>query len=209
LRAHAVIPLKDPALGKARLGEVLSAAQRAQLIDAMLRHVGSVLGAARSICDVSVLTGKDNALPQGMSRIFDGGLELNAAVARAARELRSRGESDRMVVVHADLPFVTPADIESLVAACRAEAVIAAPDWTQTGTNALAFPLARPILPRFGPGSLVKHREAAAAAGLPFVLVCRPGLAEDIDEPAQLEWLAERAGQRYEFVGGITKTIVP
>jgi len=171
----------------------------------MLRHVVTTLAASPGIDEVSVLTGMNISIPQGCARISDSDFELNAAVARAARELRARGRADTLLIVHADLPFVTPADIDILVAACREEAVVAASDWTGTGTNALAFPLARDVTPRYGPASLAAHREEARAVNLPFVLVRRSGLAEDIDEPAQLEWLMERGGERYAFVEAATK----
>lgn len=197
---HAVIPLKDPSRGKARLMDVLSPGQRAELIRVMLHHVVSILTSSPSIHEVSVLTGESTPIPRGCTRLADRDLELNAAVVQAARELRALGRRGMLLVVHADLPFVTREDIDALVAACQREAVVAAPDWTGTGTNALAFPVAGDVTPHYGPDSLAAHREQARAAGLPFVLVRRAGLAEDIDEASQLQWLLEREGERYGFL---------
>lgn len=196
----ALVPLKDPSRGKARLMEVLSAGQRAELIRVMLDHVASTLASSPSIREVSVLTGENTPVPQGCKRLPDRDFELNAAVVHAVRELRALGKRGMVLVVHADLPFVTREDIDALVAACQREAVVAAPDWTGTGTNALAFPLTGEVTPRYGPDSLAAHRESARAAGLPFVLVRRAGLAEDIDQASQLKWLLERAGERYAFL---------
>lgn len=137
----------------------------------------------------------------GCTRLLDSDFEINTAVTRATRELRARGCAGAVLVVHADLPFLTPEDVGALVAECRNDSVVAAPDWTGNGTNALAFPLARDVVPRYGPASLAAHREAARAAGLSFAVVRRPGLAEDIDEPAQLKWLLARGGDRYAFLG--------
>jgi 2-phospho-L-lactate guanylyltransferase len=209
LNIHAVIPLKDPTQGKTRLSRALALPRRVELIEAMLRHVAGTLAASSGIDEVSVLTGANIELPQGCTRLLDRDFELNAAVARAACELRGRGRARTLLVVHADLPFVTRADIDALVVVCQEDAVVAAADWTGSGTNALAFPLARDVMPRYGPESLAAHREAASAVGLPFVLVRRPGLAEDIDEPAQLEWLSARGGERYAFVAAAAKGVPP
>ncbi len=43
-------------------------------------------------------------------------------------------------------------------------------------------------MPNFGvPGSAARHLERAHAAGLAGVLVDRPGLAQDVDTPADAE----------------------
>ncbi|MGB6450087.1 MAG: 2-phospho-L-lactate guanylyltransferase [Steroidobacteraceae bacterium] len=196
----AVIPLKDPAQGKARLSRALATPQRIELIRAMLAHVADCLAETPAIASVSVLTSGPHLVPRGCGYISDRGLELNAAVAHAAREVRSRGTAGTLLVVHADLPFVTSDEIGALIAASGEDVVVAAPDWAESGTNALAFPLSRDVTTRFGAGSLAAHGDAAHAAGLPLVLVRRPGLAEDIDEPAQLRALADRGGSRYAFL---------
>jgi 2-phospho-L-lactate/phosphoenolpyruvate guanylyltransferase len=103
-----------------------------------------------------------------------------------------------LLIIAADLPFVTREEIGALVEASRSGSAVAAPDWREAGTNALAFPLARGLPMRFGPGSLAAHEAEARAAGLSFTLVRRPGLAFDVDEPQQLEALARDA--RYAFL---------
>ncbi len=197
---HTVIPLKSPAHGKARLSRALPPPQRMELIQTMLEHVVDCLANTPGVADVSVLTSDSHLVPRGHGYIFDHGLELNAAVAHAARELRSRGAAGTLLVVHADLPFVTAAEITALGAASDDGVIVAAPDWAEVGTNALALSLSSEVTTRFGAGSLAAHGEAARAAGLPFVLVRRPGLACDIDEPAQLSMLASRGGPRYAFL---------
>jgi 2-phospho-L-lactate/phosphoenolpyruvate guanylyltransferase len=200
LDVTALIPLKDPAQGKARLCRALTTPQRIELIRAMLVHVADCLAETPGIARVSVLTSAPRLVPRGCAYLCDQGLDLNAAVAHAARELRSRGTPGALLVVHADLPFVTSDEISALVTASAENAMVAAPDSAETGTNALAFPLSRDVATRFGAGSLAAHGEAARATGLPFVLVRRPGLADDIDEPVQLRALADRGGPAYAFL---------
>ncbi|MGH8229624.1 MAG: 2-phospho-L-lactate guanylyltransferase [Steroidobacteraceae bacterium] len=202
MNVHALIPLKDPAGGKTRLARRLTAPQRIELIRAMLEHVVGALRATPEITDISVLTGDRSLVPHGCEAIPDGGLALNPAMTLAQGVLRRTKTGGWLVIVHADLPFLKPAEVRALVLACREDALVAAPDAAEKGTNALAFALARPIATRFGPDSLSAHSEAAAAAGLELVRIRRPGLAADIDEPEQLESLAQRGDSRYAFLRG-------
>lgn len=201
MSVHAVIPLKDPAQGKARLATVLGAQERVGLIEAMLRRVVGALAATRRIASIGVLTGRRACVPQGCDFIDDGRLELNAAIARAVAVIRSRiaprgaAAAATVLVVHADLPLVTAAEIADLIAAADDRTLVAAPDWGESGTNALLHPLSRSLVTRFGPRSLSAHRDAAREAGLRFLSVERPGLAHDIDEPSQLAWLVATSAE--------------
>ncbi|MGH8150036.1 MAG: 2-phospho-L-lactate guanylyltransferase [Steroidobacteraceae bacterium] len=197
---HAVIPLKDLSQGKARLSGALDAARRTALIEIMLEHVASVLTRTPGITQVYVLTSKNIRLSIEYNYIFDLNLDLDAAVALAADELRARGARGMLLAVHADLPFITTEETGALVAACERDALVVAPDAAGTGTNALAFPLSSAVRSRYGPGSFDAHAEVARATHLPLKIVRRPGLAEDIDEPAQLAGLSERGGAPYAFL---------
>lgn len=204
MSVHAVIPLKDPVNGKSRLSGALPAPLRIELIRAMLEHVTDCLAATPGVAGINVLTSAPQLVPRGCGYLCDEGLDLNAAVSHAARELRSRGAQGTLLVVHGDLPFVTPQEIGELLAASGEAVMAAAPDWADAGTNALTFSLAREVTPRFGAGSLAAHGEAARAAGLLLKIVRRHGLANDIDEPSQLAALAETGGERYAFLRGIS-----
>ncbi len=197
---HAVIPLKDPALGKSRLARALTLPERIELIRAMLEHVVGVLTVTGDVRTVDILTSAPHLVPRGAAYLCDQGLDLNSAVAHAARELRARGAAGTLLVVHADLPLLAPGELEELLAASGEHVLAVAPDWTDAGTNALAFALTRAVATRFGAGSLAAHAEVARASGLDLLLVRRRGLAYDIDEPAQLRELADRAGPRYGFL---------
>ena len=65
-----------------------------------------------------------------------------------------------------------------------------APDRAGTGTNGLALRPPDVIGFRFGLDSLAGHVAEAQAAGVPLVEVVRPGLAFDLDTPADLaRWI--------------------
>jgi 2-phospho-L-lactate/phosphoenolpyruvate guanylyltransferase len=199
MRVHALIPLKQTMHGKTRLARALSEAERAELVRVMAEHVVRTVAAARGVLRVHLLTSDASVAPRNCAQIADRGMELNASIAHAARELRSQG-AEALLIVHGDLPFLTTEDVHALLRASAEDAVVAATDLAEAGTNALVFSLARNFATCFGPGSLAAHRLAAEAAALRFHLVRRPGLAYDIDEPGQLAELLERGGPSYSFL---------
>jgi 2-phospho-L-lactate/phosphoenolpyruvate guanylyltransferase len=199
LRVHVVIPLKSAADGKSRLANALTAAERAELVRVMASRVIAAASAVRGVQRVHLLAPERDLVSYDCAGIVDRGAGLNAAVADAARELRAQG-AGTMLIVHADLPFVTPDDIGAMIQACGEDALVAAPDVPEVGTNALAFSLSHEITTRFGPESLDAHRLAAELGHMMFRLVRRPGLAYDIDEPTQLVSLVERGGAPYAFL---------
>jgi 2-phospho-L-lactate guanylyltransferase (CobY/MobA/RfbA family) len=97
-----------------------------------------------------------------------------------------------VAVLHGDLPALTSADVTALLAAATGDGALVAiaPDAADTGTNGLALAPPDVMGFHFGAGSLEAHRRAAKRAGAWTTLVRRPGLAFDIDTPADLAaWL--------------------
>jgi 2-phospho-L-lactate/phosphoenolpyruvate guanylyltransferase len=153
-----VIPYRREG-GKQRLG--LSDAVRVELAEAML---ADVLAAAA---------------PLGEAIVADDPTGQAAAVVAALE-----GIEGPALVVNADLPCVTTADLERLLAA--APALVAAVDGT---TNALALVDARAFRPLFGAGSAARFAETLGARPLDL-----PNLADDVDTLADLERAADRLG---------------
>jgi 2-phospho-L-lactate guanylyltransferase len=115
---------------------------------------------------------------------------LNAGLDQARAEALD-DDVDVLTVLHGDLPNLAPEDIDALVAALPTPRGVAiAPDRAGTGTNGLAQSPPDAIGFAFGAGSLARHRAAADEAGVPVRVVERPGLAFDVDTPADLaRWL--------------------
>lgn len=186
----AVIPLKSPERCKTRLASLLAPAARARLAREMF---DVVLAAARSSCveRVLVVTAATFALPAGVLRVPDAERGLNEALA-AARTIAVRGGAERLAIVAADLPLVKADDVNALVAVDTARAAIA-PDREGTGTNALCIRARAPFALAFGVDSAQHHAASAARCGLGVELVRRPGLAFDVDTPADHEQLVASA----------------
>jgi len=180
----AIIPLKPPGQRKTRLAGRLSPAQRDRLAEDMFHHVASILRAAPSIAEITMLS--ESPLQGWAARwSHDHGRGLNAELPDAARSCRT----ENLLVIHADLPFLTAADILDLTATDQTRSSIA-PDRHGTGTNALALREDFPIF-AFGDRSLASH---LALAQSPLRVVQRIGLALDIDTPDDLDLACAHAG---------------
>ncbi|MGH6912386.1 MAG: 2-phospho-L-lactate guanylyltransferase [Geminicoccales bacterium] len=187
----AVVPLKDARRAKQRLAPLLAAQQRMGLARAMARDVLLALGRVRDLAGILVVAGdpavRELARPVG-ARVIDETLSpgMRAAVAAAAQAL-ARDRAAGMLVVPADLPLITPAEIETVLAAHGdAPAVTLVPAIADQGSNGLACSPVDVIPPLFGPRSSVRHREAALARGVQPCVLPLPGWGRDIDRPDDL-----------------------
>lgn len=163
------------ALVTAMLHHVVSAASRAQKIDRVC-----LLGPTRrSLSDELGLSGDLNLLT-------DPGTGLNPAVQSALHEATLHGVT-RVIFIHADLPGVTPEELD-LLADAPADTLAIAPDRHGTGTNALSLPLpaGQGFSFAFGPDSFALHSREAVRTGLKQETIRSTGLEQDIDEPADL-----------------------
>ena len=174
----AIVPWKTAGQRKTRLAPALAPAERDRLAQALFDRVISVLDACPAIGRISVLSEARPETRPGRPDpdwLPDRGLGLNA-------ELQALEIAAPRLIIHADLPLVTPDDVETLLAAARDGGAIA-PDRHGTGVNALALDAGVSLEFRFGPGSLARHMEQA---GDRLTVVARPGLALDIDTPDDL-----------------------
>jgi 2-phospho-L-lactate guanylyltransferase (CobY/MobA/RfbA family) len=109
---------------------------------------------------------------------------LGPAVAAALRPLAGRP----VAVVNADLPAVTPDDLQALLRSLprRGLALVPARDGT---VNALAFSHAELFRPLYGPGSAARF-----AASAPSRVARIPNLVDDVDVAEDAERILPRAG---------------
>lgn len=182
----AVIPVKGPDQGKQRLAGVLDAERRSTLVKAMLERVVAAAGKARGVDRIALVGTSRHGLPDSFVLLPDPGTGLNPALASAFVAAREAGAT-RVLIVFADLPKLTPLDIDLLIAAPR-DTVAIAPDRHGTGTNALclSLPAARDFTFAFGPDSFARHSGEARRLGLQIEEIHSPGLAQDVDEPDDL-----------------------
>jgi 2-phospho-L-lactate guanylyltransferase len=184
----AVVPVKRFAATKRRLAALLSSDERAAFSRAMLEDVLSALALARSLAGIMVVTGDPGAAALASAagaRVMDD-LEdegMMPALSSAARQLAAEGR-DGMLVVPADVPLVTAADIEMLVSAHRAApSVTLVPASKDGGTNALCCSPPGVMRFCFGEDSFRQHCDAAEAQGITPQVVRHERIGHDIDRP--------------------------
>jgi 2-phospho-L-lactate/phosphoenolpyruvate guanylyltransferase len=163
--------------------------------DLSLAMLADVLGAARAVGDVSVVTSGAGARALAV--------ELGAAVVpdpgggqgRAVQAGLAVAPTGDVLVVNADLPCATSADLQALIDATPfgAAGLVEAGDGT---TNALRLSHGEVFAPLYGPGSAERFRAHFRELGIAHVTVDIPNLVEDVDTLPDLERLLERCGPR-------------
>lgn len=192
-----LVPVKSLGAAKSRLAGVLTPDQRRGLVLAMLQDVLAAINGAgltelgvvspdRQVLELAASCGARPVRQRSPEATLNEALDEAAAVAAPATQ--------PLLVVPADVPLATADELVALVAASAqagfgapTDAVVAlVPDRAGGGTNALLRRPADVIPALFGTASLDRHRAAAAAAGVPCRVRRLPGLAHDLDTPADL-----------------------
>lgn len=174
----ALLPVKAFARAKARLADVLSAQERAELARTMAERVVAACGdlPVTVACDDPEVRSWAQGLRLGVAWVP--GTDLNGAVATAVESM----SYDRVAVVHADLPRARSlADVVAVE-----EGVVLVPDRHDDGTNVLVVPRLARFAFSYGPASFGRHLAEADRLGLPTTVLRPDGLTWDVDVPADL-----------------------
>jgi 2-phospho-L-lactate/phosphoenolpyruvate guanylyltransferase len=189
--ACALVAIKERERCKTRLAESLTESARVELVRSMLAAVLAAAGNAQTVHQTIVVSPERDHIPAEIPVLADTGESLNSALMQACGMLRELGCRE-VVVLPADLPRITAAEIDALVRAGRANGFAIAPDAAGTGTNALCLVSTQPFHFQFGPDSCRLHLQEAQRMGLTPQVIRLPGLAFDVDAPTDLELLGEQ-----------------
>lgn len=185
------IPVKSLEKAKTRLSSILTPKERADLASAMFqdvlasaKHTPSVdrvvvVTPAGAACDIAEAGGAE-LLPESQA---DG---LNTAVQLAIDHACKR-RSERLLVVHADVPLVEPEDLALFFDSDSK--IMISPSRDLSGTNALLLNPPNIIQPRYGRMSFDAHTALARENGVEPMVVKNERLALDIDTPQDLKML--------------------
>jgi len=190
----AIVPVKPLRRGKSRLAGMLTEDQRTRLNRYLLEHVLTTLKGILEIEHTLVVSRDPAALALtremgGRTVLEDGAPQFNTAIQRATIVARTQG-AHAVLVLPADLPLVTPADVKALLKrGKKPPVVVIAPDRRQDGTNGLFVNPAGLIEYGYGPGSFQCHSERAIEAGARLEVINSPNIALDLDLPEDLEAL--------------------
>lgn len=189
----AVVPIKDLENAKTRLAPALSPAERQGLFRAMAEDVLAAATATPGLARTLVLTNDTTARALAESFGCDvagepANVGQSEAVARAAALAMAAG-ADGVLTLPADAPLATPAEIGSALARHPAArpAMTIVPDHARRGSNCLILTPGDLIPLHFGHVSFAPHLAEAEKIGLtPAILSDLPGIALDVDTPADL-----------------------
>ncbi len=194
-----LIPVKSFANPKQRLASRLSLSERALLAQAMMEDVFIAAAEARGVERVFVVSNEPHALARAAANGWETIAETlqrseSASVDFASQVCAERGAT-AVLRLPADLPLVSPADLEALFAELpEPPAAVLVPSRDGAGTNALLRSPAVLFPSRFGPGSFALHQEEATRSGARAKIVSNSRIAFDVDDPQDLADLAEQQG---------------
>jgi len=198
MRTLAILPVKSFGAAKQRLGTSLGVGSRQALAQAMFTDVLSAVRRVPGIDAIAVVT-SDRAAESAASSdrvlvLRDPPEPGHSEAARVGIDYALAEGFERAVLIAGDTPLLQPAELVELLAG--APGVVVVPDRHGSGTNALVLAPPGAIEPSFGPGSFERHVAAAERAGVPHRVGEAPGLALDVDTPADLAALAAELERR-------------
>lgn len=201
-----VVPAKSFGRAKSRLEDALDAPARAALARSLLEHVLDAVAACDAVADVLVVTdGDDVALlahERGLRCVRDPGEPPLRLAVDLGLDAAFAGPAGPALVLMADLPWLSPSDVSGLLAALDRADVVLGPDAQHLGTNALALGPGVRMPTAFGRAdSFAEHVARATALGLRVRLHESPGVAFDVDTPADLRAMSALRDRRYARTG--------
>jgi 2-phospho-L-lactate/phosphoenolpyruvate guanylyltransferase len=213
-----LVPVKNLSAAKQRLAGVLDQPSRTALAQAMLYDVLTTLHKwparrKNGRPPIAIVTSD----PYAITLTAECGFEVipdpenpgeTGAIELATRICVERGV-DSTLVIPADIPLIRSWELEEILKHAPAEGSVLVPAADGRGTNA-AFRRPANLFPlRFGNDSFKPHHAAAQATGKPCIVLKLPGIAVDVDNPADLQQLvslpgetrAQRLSREYARVG--------
>jgi 2-phospho-L-lactate guanylyltransferase len=191
MKPWVILPVKEMAGAKQRLASLLSPAERVALMQVMLRDILMALSAAQGLSGVAVVTldpwAQALAEAHGARIITEGAGEGHTgAVTAAASVLQAEGFA-AILTLPGDVPAVKTPEVEAIIAAVTIPpAFIIAPAHDEQGSNAILLSPPNAVKLRFGEDSYFPHLASARVAGITPQILRLPGIAMDIDHPADI-----------------------
>jgi len=194
-----LIPVKNLATAKQRLASILDQIDRTELAQAMLLDVMEAIATWQERPKVGIVTSDPFAIE--LARKFDfevipdrANTGETDAIAMATQVCVSRGV-DNTLVIPADIPLIQSSELHNILQSAPGEGSVLVPAADGRGTNAVfrrpagLFPL------RFGNDSFKPHLADARATQKPCLVISLPGIALDVDNPADLKQLVDAPGE--------------
>ncbi len=193
-----LVPVKNLQNAKQRLSPLLNSEERRMLAAAMLQDVLCTIRAWSDRPPVALVTNdplaRELAEEYSFEIIQDRKNTSETDAISMATSMSQGWGAESTLVIPADIPLVTVAELQHILGAAPEHGSVLVPSADGRGSNAVyrrpaaLFPL------RFGDDSFVPHKKAAQATGYPCVELRLPGIALDVDTPADLRQLLAEPG---------------
>lgn len=184
MSVHGIVPVQLLETAKSRLAPVLTPEQRKNLVIDLFDNVLAALRNSGEIDQIVVVSPDPDMLKRadrsGAIIVHQSGRGLNAAIRLGRDHALDRG-ADAILIMLADLPNVTPSEIERLLDLSADVSVTLAPDRHGHGTNAMVLRPPLALEPSFGVDSFHKHSAEIERLGLSARVFESPGTSFDID----------------------------
>lgn len=194
-----LVPIKNTSAAKQRLASILEQPARTQLTQAMLHDVLATLHGWKNKTGVAIVTSDPYAVKLASDYRFEiipdpDNPGETGAIEMATRVCVERGVGFTLVIP-ADIPLIQSWELEEIFKHAPSEGTVLVPAGDGRGTNA-AFRRPANLFPlRFGNDSFKPHHAASQSTGKPCVVLNLPGIAVDVDNPADLQQLLSLPGE--------------
>jgi 2-phospho-L-lactate/phosphoenolpyruvate guanylyltransferase len=187
----AVVPVKELTDAKQRLSSRLTLEERRALATIMLEDVLDAVSAVRELAGILVVTVDPVATSlagrYGARIVGEAAREGHTGAVTAAANLLVREGRAGMMTMPGDIPLISTTEIAAALAAHRpAPAFTIVPAHDELGSNTIICSPPNAVPLRFGDNSFHPHLDAARSRGIEPLIIRQPGIAMDIDHPADL-----------------------
>jgi len=191
----AVVPVKETADAKQRLGMLVPAKLRSSLALTMLEDVLDALTAVPVLAGIMVMTADaaaaNIAARHGARIEAENARGGHTAVIAAAARILAAEHCAGMVQLPADIPLVSAQEITTLLECHRpAPSFTIAPARDERGSNGIVVSPPDAVPLTFGDDSFLPHLAAARLRGIDPQVVKLKGIGLDIDTPEDLHAFA-------------------
>jgi 2-phospho-L-lactate/phosphoenolpyruvate guanylyltransferase len=194
-----LIPVKNLSNAKQRLSSVLEQSARTELAQAMLHDIAAAIAAWKDRPGCAFVTSDPFALELAEHYDFEiirdpANPGETGAIEMATQMCVDRG-IEFTLVIPADIPLIQATELGEIMTQSPAVGSVLVPAADGRGTNA-AFRRPANLFPlKFGNDSFRPHLAAAQSTGKPCRVLRLPGIALDVDNPADLQQLMGRPGE--------------
>ncbi len=209
-----IIPVKKLDNGKTRLSPLLSKTERKELSLLMLRDVLKTIAAARTVSEGVIISSDQDVLSTaknaGLLPLKEpSSMGINEAV-QYANNFSIRHGATSTLVLPADVPLVTPRDIDDIIYASKPEpSVVIIPSARLDGTNALLRQPPAIISTSYDRASYLTHLHYASEKQVHFTVLQLDAVTLDLDLPQDLDTFLNRRSntETYRYLSGLTPAL--